>query len=99
MDGYTGKCRGKTTERSRERGWRNVDGGTGECRTVVNTLGADLMEKVDSWEKVSRNEKRVAKHNSCIPKAPYHHAAAGTESRYAHSSELPAKIDDQKKSR
>lgn len=55
MDGYTGKCRGKTTERSRERGRergrRNVDGGTGECRTVVDTLGADLMEKVDSCEK------------------------------------------------
>ncbi|WP_454879367.1 hypothetical protein [Sphingobacterium detergens] len=32
MDGYTGKCRGKTTERPRERGQergrRNVDGGT-----------------------------------------------------------------------
>ena len=39
MDGYMGKCRGKTTERPRERGRRNVDGGTGECRTVVDTLG------------------------------------------------------------
>ncbi|WP_223585230.1 hypothetical protein [Sphingobacterium sp. GVS05A] len=46
-----GKMQGKTTERSRERERRNVDGGTGECRTVVDTLGADVMEKVDSWEK------------------------------------------------
>jgi len=74
-----------------------VDGGTGECRTVVDTLGADLMEKVDSCEKSVPERNREAKHNSRIPKAPYHHAAAGTESQYAHSSELPAKIDDQKK--
>ena len=30
-------------------------------------------------------------------RAPYQHAAVGTESRYAHSSEHPGKIDDQKK--
>jgi len=36
---------------TKERGWRNVDGGTGECRTVVDTLGAEVMEKVDSCEK------------------------------------------------
>ena len=67
MDGYTGKCRGKTTERPRERGRRNVDGGTGECRTVVDTLGADVMEKVDSCEK-SVPERKDGKNKDHIGK-------------------------------
>lgn len=87
MDSYTGKCRGNTTERSRERGRRNVDGGTGECRTVLDTLGADVMEKVDSCKKNVPERKegknkdhigkgnpeqnREAKHNSRIPTAHY----------------------------
>jgi len=67
MDGYTGKCRGKTTERSQERGRRNVDGGTGECRTVVDTLGAEVMEKVDSCEK-SVPEQKEGKNKDHIGK-------------------------------
>ncbi|MNH47848.1 hypothetical protein D3C79_1112970 [compost metagenome] len=44
-----------------------MDGGTGECRTVVNTLGADVMEKVDSCEK-SVPEQKEGKNKDHIGK-------------------------------
>jgi len=47
-------------ENAVERSWkgrRNVDGGTGESGTAVDTMGAEVMETVDSWGKVSPSER------------------------------------------
>ncbi|WP_104385615.1 hypothetical protein [Sphingobacterium sp. HMA12] len=50
------------------KGRRNMDGGTGESGTAVDTMGAEVMETGNSWEKVYRSEKRDAKHNSRVRK-------------------------------
>ncbi|WP_223584595.1 hypothetical protein [Sphingobacterium sp. GVS05A] len=66
MDGYTGKCRENAGERP-QKGRRNVDGGTGECRTGLDTLGAEVIEKVDSCEK-SVPERKEGKNKDHIGK-------------------------------
>jgi len=92
--------RGNAGERPWGCGRRNEDGGTGECHTGLDTPGVEVMETGDSWEKGTRNKKREAKHNSRILKGTLlPRRSRDTESRYAHSSEHPAKIDDQKKIR
>ena len=46
------------------KGRRNVDGGTGESGTAVDTMGAEVMDTVDSWEKVSQSERGRKKQQS-----------------------------------
>jgi len=94
MDGYTGKCCGKVVERPQERGRRNrgIRHGSGyNGRRGYGNGG--LMGKSVPERKGTLNITVV------WGRASYLYAAVGTESRYAHSSEHPGKIADQKKSR
>jgi len=58
---------GERPQKGRRNVGGNVDGGTGECRTVVDTLGAEVMEKVDSCEK-SVPEQKEGKNKDHIGK-------------------------------
>jgi|GEM_PF-3824329 len=92
MDGYTGKYCGKVVERPQERGRRNrrIRHGSGYNGRRGYGHGGLMGKSVPE-------RKGTQKTTVVWGRAPYLHATVGTESRYAHSSEHPGKIADQKK--